>query len=310
MLHLAPGDPLKLKTQGASGELGNTQAAEAVLEHTRKLYGLDKPLHQQYFAWLGNVVHLRFGTSYSDEQPVLGKILAAAPVTLTLNFVSFALVWMIAIPLGLLGAQRAESRWYRAVQFCLFVFYAVPSFWLALMLMEWFAGGVWNWFPVLGLFSEGIEQLSWWGQVSNVLWHLVLPVLVLSLGSFAFLTRFVQSNTASLLREPFVRTACAYGVSEQRLLTRHVFQHVLVLLVSLMSSLLPALLSGSVLVEQIFALPGMGRLAFEAVLMRDYPLIMALTVINTVLTFVSMLLADVLQAGLDPRMQAEKEVSP
>lgn len=303
IIQLAPGDPATMKIQMERGR-GNPQLAAKIVEDTRKLYGLDLPLHVQYTKWLTRVVTLDFGESYIDHQPVIDKIRAALPITLLLNFLTIVITYIVSIPIGITTALRPRSWWDHGSAILLFVLYSLPSFWVAAVLMTYLAGGDYlNLFPIMGISSFGANVLPWHEYVANVCWHLILPVICLTYGSFAFMARFARSNMLEVINQDFIRTARAKGLSEWKVVVRHGFRNSLVPLISLMGTLLPGLLGGSVIIEQIFAIPGMGRLGFQAVLQRDYPTIMALTAIEAVLTLVSILLSDMMYAVTDPRIR-------
>lgn len=303
MIHLAPGDPVALKAQRGTDALKGGQAAVAVIDDTRKLYGLDQPLRIQYARWIKRLVTLDFGNSYRDHRPVLEKIGAALPITLTLNILTILIIYIVSIPLGAYAALKPQGWVDRLSAIGLFMLYSLPSFWVAMMLITYLAGGDYlNWFPVVGFVSDGATTLPWYGKALNIAWHLCLPVACLTYGGFAFLSRFARASLLDVIRQDFIRTARAKGCSEWRVVAHHGLRNALVPLLTLMGALLPELLGGSVIVEQIFAIPGMGRLGFESVLARDYPVIMAIAVISACLTLVSILITDLLYAVVDPRV--------
>jgi len=183
----------------------------------------------------------------------------------------------------------------------------LPSFWVAMLLMRYFAGGEFlDIFPIMGLVSDGFWQLSFWGKVGNLMWHLVLPVSVLTYGGLAFLARFSRAQMLEVIRQDYIRTARAKGLTERVVIYKHALRNALIPILTLMSTLLPALIGGSVIVEQIFGIPGMGRLGFEAVLSRDYPTVMAIASISALLTLVSILITDLLYVVVDPRISFGK----
>ncbi|MBI4126246.1 MAG: ABC transporter permease [Deltaproteobacteria bacterium] len=303
MMHLAPGDPAALKAQQGTEQLASDQMSEEILAQTRALYGLDQPLPIQYLRWLGRIATLDFGESYRDHRPVLEKIGDALPITLTLNVLSIFIIYIIAIPLGAFAALKPGSFVDRASAIGLFVLYSLPSFWVAMMLIVYLGGGDHlNWFPIAGFISDGADMLPWWGKIANIAWHLVLPVACLTYGGFAFLSRFARTSVLEVIRQDFIRTARAKGCSERQVLVRHAMRNSLIPMLTLMGALLPELLGGSVIIEQIFALPGMGRLGFESVLARDYPVVMAIATISAVLTLVGILITDILYVIVDPRI--------
>ncbi|MBI1909323.1 MAG: ABC transporter permease [Deltaproteobacteria bacterium] len=311
IIQLAPGNPVSLKIQQLGGEgIKSETVSREVIEQTKKLYGLDKPFSVQYLQWLKRIVTFDFGESYKDHRPVLKKIGEALPITLLLNLISIFLIYTISIPLGVFSAVRPDSRTDKIITLFLFILYSLPSFWIAMILIMFVGGGEYlDLFPVVGLFSRGIEQLSWWGKIGNASWHLVLPVITLTLGGFAFMTRFSRAQLLEVIRQDYIRTARAKGVPERWVVWKHAVRNALIPMITLMGTLLPGLIGGSVIVEQIFTIPGMGKLGFEAVLSRDYPTVMAIAAIEALLTLLSILISDLLYVMVDPRISFERRQS-
>lgn len=304
IIHLTPGDPAALK----SGEMGmqSKVVASEVIEQTRKLYGLDQPLHVQFGRWIGRLARLDFGDSFIDDRPVLAKIGEAIPITLLLNVIALLLVYLVSLPVGVISALRPGGWRDQLSALVLYVLYSLPSFWVASLLIVLLASGDYlNWFPLVGYVSDGAESLPWYGQIANVAWHLVLPIICLTYGGFAFLSRFGRTVMLEVMRQDFIRTARAKGLSEWQVVVTHGLRNALVPFVTLMSTLLPGLLGGSIIIEQIFGIPGMGKLSFEAVLARDYPLVMGVATIDAFLTLTSLLIADLLYVVVDPRISFE-----
>ncbi len=303
IIQLAPGDPASLKSQSMTEQFSGTQMANQVVAETRKLYGLDKPIYVQYGIWLKRLASLDFGNSLRDHRPVLSKIRDALPITLTLNIISIFIVYLISVPLGAYNALKPNTIFDRISALGLFVLYSLPNFWVAMMLIVWLGGGDYlNWFPITGFVSDNASQLSIWGWLANVGWHLVLPVTCLTYASLAFLSRFSRSSMLEVIRQDYVRVAMAKGLPQWRVLLHHVLRNALIPLITLTATLLPSLIAGSVIIEQIFAIPGMGRLGFESVLARDYPVIMAIAFISAALTLVGILISDLLYVVVDPRI--------
>ncbi len=329
VMKLAPGDPVSLKLMFA-GDGISPQALAAEL--AKKESPLQTPEWYQnfvhrvsspgssfeksldwtgkntvfYFKWLRNIVHFDFGLSSKDKRPVSRRIAEALPLTLTLNILSILIVYFVSIPLGIWSAVRERSVWDKVVMIKLFILYSLPEFWVATLLLTFLAGGEYfNIFPLMGFVSDGAENLSWGAWLMNVAWHLVLPITVYVYGSFAFLSRFVRNNFLDVVRQDYIRTARAKGVPERQVLSRHAFRNSLIPLVTLMGTLLPGLMGGSVIVEQIFSIPGMGMLSFEAVLGRDYNVIMGIATISAFLTLLSLLISDLLYVWVDPRITFE-----
>ncbi len=308
IIQLAPGNPISTKLQQLGGEGIRTETVSRdVIEQTKKLYGLDQPLPVQYARWLKRVVTFDFGDSYKDHRPVIEKIREALPVTILLNILSVVLIYFLSVPLGIYSAMHPDSFWDRPVMLLLFLLYSLPAFWVAMLLIMYFGGGEYlDFFPVYGIVSTGFAEFSFWQKSADLLWHLILPVTVLTYGGLAFLTRFSRAQVLEVIRQDYIRTARAKGLSENRVVFRHALRNALIPFITLMSGLLPALIGGSVIVEQIFSIPGMGKLGFEAILSRDYPTVMAIATIEALLTLVSFLVSDLLYVVVDPRISFEK----
>ena len=308
MIQLAPGNPVSMKIQQLGGEgIKSETVSREVIEQTKKLYGLDKPFHVQYLLWMKRVATFDFGESYKDHRPVIDKIKEALPVTLILNIISIFLIYLISVPLGVYSAIKPDSRTDKVLTLVQFILYSLPSFWVAMILIIYLGGGEYlDIFPVTGIVSEGVRSLSWFHKVGNVLWHLVLPVTVLTYGGFAFLSRFSRAQLLEVIQQDYIRTARAKGLSERKVIFKHALRNALIPFVTMVGTLLPSMIGGSVIVEQIFSIPGMGQLGFESVLSRDYPTVMAIATIEAFLTLVSLLISDVLYVFVDPRISFEK----
>lgn len=306
IIQLAPGDPVALKVRGGEQGIKSDAMAKTVIEQTRAVYGLNKPLHEQYIGWMKRLVTLDFGKSFSDHRPVIKKIAETLPITLTLNIITIIIIYIISIPLGIFSALNPRSLVDKGITLLLFVLYSLPSFWVAMILIVYLGGADYlNLFPIVGFVSDGADKLPWYGWISNVAWHLVLPVICLTYGGFAFLSRFSRASMLEVIRQDYIRTARAKGLSEWKVIGKHALRNAMIPLLTLMGTLLPALLGGSVIIEQIFSIPGMGRLSFESVLSRDYPTIMAIAAIDAILTLVSILIADIMYVVVDPRISFE-----
>ncbi|MGE3536863.1 MAG: ABC transporter permease [Candidatus Tectimicrobiota bacterium] len=310
IMHLAPGDPAELRAGGGLGAASEGLSSDSrgtvdqALAAWRTQYGLDQPLHVQYWRWLRNLYRLDFGHSFKDNQAVWSKISERLPITIQLNLLSVGLIYLIAIPLGVYSASHPYSWGDQVTTFGAFLLFALPSFWIGTLAIVFLCGGdFFDVFPPGGITSIGYTA-SWslWERLLDRAWHLCLPVLMLSYGGFAGLSRFMRSSMLENLRQDYVQTARAKGLSERRVLYSHVLRNSLIPIVTLMASILPGLISGSVIVETIFSIPGLGLLAYEAVLARDYPIIMAVFTISSLLTLVSILLSDLLLTLVDPRI--------
>lgn len=308
MVRLAPGDYTQLKA-GMQGELKVGSVAKEILDQERKLFGLDKPIYVGYAEWLGKFFILDFGTSRVDSRPVSERIGDALPITLALNLITIIIVYIISIPLGIYSAVRKDSLFDRSSSLILFILYSLPTFWIGLLLLMIFSSGEYfNLFPLGGIISDWAEGFGFSGKFINVSWHLVLPVITLTYGSFAFLSRYTRANMLEVINQQYIMTARSKGLSEKKVIFVHAFRNSLIPLVTLMATMLPGLLGGSVIVESIFSIPGMGLLAFDSILSRDIPVIMAIEAISAILTLLGILIADLMYALVDPRIRLEAKI--
>jgi len=298
VIHLAPGSPTDLETTL------NPMVGEATRKQLEALYGLDKPLHEQYAAWLGRMIRLDFGNSMSaDARPVLDKILERLPLTVGMNLASLVLTLIIAVPLGVLSAWKQDSLFDRTVTLLVFMGFAMPSFWLALLLMMFF-GIECQWLPLSGLTSLDYKQLSTPEKIWDLARHLFMPLTVYTVGSIAGMSRFMRSSMLEVLRQEYVLTAMAKGLPTRLIVFRHAMRNALLPLITLLGLSVPGLIGGSVIIESIFALPGLGQLFYAAVMARDYTLIMGNLVLGAVLTLIGNLLADFCYGLADPRIRS------
>lgn len=301
IIHLAPGKPALIE------EAMNQRISWEVRQRLIKLFDLDKPLYLQYFHWAKKIVFLDFGNSLSDGRPVLEKIVERIPVTLTINILSLVLVILVAIPIGIGGALKPGSFFDRTTTLFVFIGFALPAFWLALLLMQFFAIKL-SWLPISGIKSLDFEYFSFWQKACDILRHLALPVLVSSIGGIAGISRYMRQNMLDVLGQPYIYTAKAKGLNEQAVVYKHAMRNAILPIITLLGLSVPGLLGGSVIFESIFALPGIGELFYKAVMMRDYNLIMAEVVLVAILTMLGNLIADISYAYVDPRIRYEKSV--
>jgi peptide/nickel transport system permease protein len=272
-------------------------------QRLRSQYDLDKPLLTQYGLWLSRLARLDFGNSFSqDRRPVAEKIAERLPVTIAINVLSILLILLVATPIGVLSAVKRNSLFDRATTIFVFVGFATPSFWLALLLMD-FLGARLGVFPISGIKSLGFDYLSPAAQVWDIIHHLILPVLVSAFGGLAGFSRYMRSNMLDVIRQDYILTARAKGLSERTVIYRHALRNALLPVITILGLSVPGLIGGSVIFETIFAIPGMGKLFFDSVMMRDYPVIMGVLVMGAILTLIGNLIADVSYALADPRIR-------
>jgi peptide/nickel transport system permease protein len=297
VIHLAPGEPVEMQTAMSPKVSAQSRA------RLREFYGLDKPLHVQYGMWLANLSRLDFGRSFApDNRPVLDKIKERIPITISLNVIALILEFGLALPIGILAAVHRDTLLDRAISVFVFVGFAVPTFWLALLCMYLF-GVKLSWLPISGIHSLGSEHLPLWGRILDLAKHLVLPIAIATFGSLAGLSRYMRSTMIEVLSQDYITTARAKGVKERVVIYRHALKNALLPVITLLGFSLPALIGGSVIFETIFSIPGMGQLFYQGVMARDYPLVMGILVIGACLTLVGNLLADLCYALADPRIR-------
>ena len=266
------------------------------------MYGLDKPWYVGYWRWLGNVSRLDLGTSIPMNNKPVGELIAErAPATLLLSVTSLVLTYLLAVPLGIWSSAKSGALTERAVSTGLYALYSLPSFVAALYLQLLFYVKL-DWLPLYGLTSDNYQSLTTAGKAWDILLHAAMPIACFTYGSLAYYARFVRANLQEVIRQDYIRTARAKGVGPVAVLWRHAFRNTLIPLVTLLGLTLPSLLSGAVILEQIFVWPGMGRLFFDSIGKRDYDTVMGLTLVFSILTLAGQLIADLLYAVVDPRV--------
>lgn len=297
VMHLAPGSPTDLETQL------NPRASAEYRERLKAMYDLDKPLHEQYVLWVGRLVTLDLGRSFSqDRRPVADKIIERIPITILLNVLSMILIIAIAIPIGVLSAVYRDSFFDKITGVFVFIGFAIPTFWLALLLMILFGVNL-GWLPISGIRSLNFEYLPPGMVFLDLIKHLILPVTLSAFGGLAGLSRYMRSNMLEVIRQDYIMTARAKGLSERAVIYRHAFRNALLPVITILGLSVPGLIGGSVIFETIFAIPGMGQLFYMSVMARDYPAVMGILFIGAVLTLVGNLIADVSYALADPRIR-------
>jgi len=298
LIRSMPGSPALMAMAEASPDRAIDPAD---IERMKRDYGLDKPWYQAYFVWLGNVVQGDLGRSFFRKEPVARLIRQRIGPTLLLSITSLLTTYLLSIPLGLYCSARANHPEERVLSTGLYMLYSLPAFVAALLLLYLFAYKL-DWLPLFGMTSDNHKTLSPTGKYFDIVWHAILPVVCSTYGTLAYYTRFVRANMQEVIRQDYIRTARAKGAGPLRVLVRHAFRNTLIPLVTLVGLTLPYLLSGSIVLEQVFSWPGMGRMYFESINARDYPVIMGLTLLFSTVALIGQLLADVLYAVVDPRV--------
>lgn len=295
LLHAAPGSPAQLLTEG------RRMTAEH-RENLRRVYGLDRPLPEQYVRWLGAVVRGNWGISFSSQRPATAVILDALPGTLLLASAALVVQYAAGVTLGIAAARRRGKAADHLIRIGSLLLYSQPTFWLGLMAILLFSLA-WPVLPAGHMRSVGAEELAPAARLLDLLRHLLLPALVLGLTEAGGTARFVRGSLLEVLGQEYIRAARAKGLSERRVVWMHGLRNILPVLLQLLALSASGLLSGSLVTEVIFSWPGIGRLAFESILSRDYPMVLATTAFSAVLVLASNLAADVLHALADPRVR-------
>jgi peptide/nickel transport system permease protein len=307
IIHLAPGKPTDIFT-----EL-NPKITPEARERLEKLYHLDRPVTVQYWLWLKKVVKLDFGESFSsDRRPVMEKIWDKKRpllerrlfITLMINILAMAIIFVIAIPIGITSAARRNSFYDKVTTTAVFIGFAMPSFWLALLLMILFGVHL-HWLPISGLKSMNYDSLPLAGKIWDRISHLALPLFVSAFGGLAIDSRFMRSSMLEVLRQDYITVARAKGLSERVVIYRHAFRNALLPIVTLMGLSIGGLIGGSVIFENIFGIAGMGQLFYMSVMTRDYPMVMCILTIGAGLTLLGNLLADIGYMLADPRIRTK-----
>lgn len=315
IINLAPGSPVEQKLQqmrfggmdtssaGVGGESRDSAVSEEVIEALKKQYGFDKPAHIRYWIWLKNLARLDFGESFTYEEPVTDVIISKFPVSLQFGVVSLFLSYIVCIVLGVAKAVKNGSMFDTISSTVIFAAYAIPGYMLGVLLLVFFAGGqFFEWFPLGDLYSDDYDDFSLWGKIADRVWHFVLPLISYMIGSFTILTVLMKNSLLDEISKDYIRTARAKGVSEKWVYFKHGLRNALIPIVTGIGSFLSVFFAGSLLIEVIFQLDGMGLLGYQAVLERDYNVIMGLVFIQSLLMLIGNLISDLAYVVVDPRI--------
>lgn len=317
IINMAPGGPIEQKIQqmrfgqgdgsnapSNSADRGSTQGvSNEIMEALKKQYGFDKPIHERYFLWIKNIATWNFGDSFTYEEPVLDVIVSKFPVSLQFGIISLFLSYLISIPLGILKAIRHGSFFDVSSSFVLFVFYSIPSFMLAILLIVVFSGGSFlEIFPIGGIQSELFDELGTWDKFIDRVYHFTLPLLCYTIGSFTSLTILMKNSLIEEIKKDYIRTARAKGVSEKVVYMKHALRNALIPIVTGLGGFLSVFFAGSLLLETIFQLDGIGLLSYKSILSRDYNVIMGLVFIQSALFLLGNIISDFAYVLVDPRI--------
>ena len=291
-----------VKYQGAQG------VPEDLVKELEKQFGFDKPLPERFWKMISDYARFDFGKSYYQDKSVSTLIAERMPVSISLGLWSTLIIYLIAIPLGIKKAVRDGSAFDVWSSFAVIVGAAIPVFLFAVFLIVFLAGGTYlHWFPLRGLTSDDWENLSWGGKILDYFWHITLPVTAMVIGGFASLTMLTKNSFLDEINKPYVLTARAKGLSENQVLYGHVFRNAMLIVIAGFPTLLIKMLfTGSLLIEVIFSLNGLGLLGYEAIMTRDYPVIFGTLYIFALLGLALKLISDIIYSLVDPRINFEK----
>jgi microcin C transport system permease protein len=277
------------------------------IEQLKALYGFDKPAPQRFLDMMVDYASFDFGDSYFHGESVIDLIISKLPVSISLGMWTFFIVYLTCIPLGIAKAVRDGTPFDLITSTLILIGYAIPGFVLGILLLVLLGGGsFWDVFPLRGLVSDNFEELSWYAKIGDYLWHITLPVISLVVGSFAVMTMLTKNSFIEELRKQYVLTARAKGLKENRVLYRHVFRNAMIPLVTgFPAAFIGAFFAGSILIEKIFSLDGLGLLAYESIMKRDYPVVLGSLYLFTLLGLIAKLLTDISYVLVDPRIQFE-----
>ncbi len=320
IIQATPGGPVeqmiaRLEGIGAQGEVSHSSSVyknqgldEAMIAKINALYGFDKPLATRYFLMIKNYLCFEFGDSFYKNTPVVNLLLEKLPVSISLGLWSTLLIYLISIPLGIRKALKDGSTFDSITSTFIIIGNAIPIFLFALILIIFFASGTYfNLFPLRGIVGDNFESLSLFGKIKDYFWHITLPVISLSIGGFATLTLLSKNSFLEEIHKQYVKLAFAKGLNESQVLYRHIFRNaMLIIIASIPSALLGMLLSGSLLIEIIFSLDGLGLLGYESIITRDYPVIFGSLYLFTLLGLIITLMSDLLYTLIDPRINFQQ----
>ena len=311
----APGGPLEQKLAqmrfagamgsggAAAGSGGEYGVSQEVVEALKKQYGFDKPLPVQYLIWLKNIVTFDFGDSFSTEEPVIQMIAERVPVSLQFGLISLFLTYIVCVVLGVKMAIRNGSAFDAGASVALIILYSIPPLMLGILLKVFLAGGTWlDWFPLGDLYSDMYFEKGFWGRALDRAHHFVLPLLCYMAGAFTVLTQLMKNSLLEEIGQDYARTAKAKGLSQRAVVYRHTLRNALIPLATSLGNILGVFLTGSLIIEKIFSINGIGLLAFDSAIARDYNVLMALIVIQSFLFLAGRLLSDALYMAVDPRI--------
>ena len=320
IIQFVPGGPVEqmvaqLQGRDVGGEVGaapteggyrGRQGVDAArVEEIKKLYGFDKPAHERFVQMLGQFARFDLGKSFFHNKDVWQLIKEKLPVSISLGLWTFLLIYLISVPLGIAKAVRAGSPFDAVTTFIVLLGYAIPSFVLGVVLLVYFAGGTFvQWFPLRDITSTNWHELGFFAKIGDYFWHITLPVTAMVLGGFAVITILTKNSVLEEIRKHYVLTARAKGLDERRVLWRHVFRNAMIpIATGFPAAFVGAFFAGSLLIETLFSLDGLGLLSYESVIRRDYPVVFGSLFVFTIIGLLAHLLRDLSYLWIDPRVR-------
>ncbi|MBC7741040.1 MAG: ABC transporter permease subunit [Bdellovibrionaceae bacterium] len=307
IINMAPGGPIEQKLQkirmSGGGGGSSVGISQELIDNLSKQYGFDKPVHVRYFIWLKNIARLDFGDSFAFQEPAIDVITSKFPVSLQFGIASLILTYLICIPLGVKKAIGAGGWFDQISGIVLYIMVSVPVLVLAILLIVWFAGGShFDWFPIGGIKSDDYDTMTTGGKIMDRIFHFVLPLVCYIFGNFAELTMLVRNTMLDVIKSDYIRTARAKGLEENTINYKHALRNAMIPVATGLGGFLRVFLAGSLIVETIFNLDGIGLLGYQSILARDYNVIMGLTFISALLLLVGNIMSDLIYVLVDPRI--------
>ncbi|MFN3454126.1 MAG: ABC transporter permease subunit [Pseudobdellovibrio sp.] len=307
IINAAPGGPIEQKMQklrAGGGDGGSSVAISTeMIENLKKQYGFDKPLYERYFIWVKNITKLDFGDSFTYQEPVIDVISSKFPVSLSFGLASLVLTYLVCIPLGVKKAIKSGGAFDQISGILLYITYSIPPLVLGIFLIVWFAGGSYfDWFPIGGFQSDNYDSLTTMGKIGDRAYHFVLPLICYMIGNFTELSMLVRNTMLDVIGSDYIRTARAKGLSQNIVYYKHALRNALIPVATGLGGFLRVFLAGSLIIETIFGLDGIGLLGYNSILSRDYNVIMGLTFISALLLLVGNILSDIIYVLVDPRI--------
>jgi microcin C transport system permease protein len=312
LIQFVPGGPVEqamaqLKGAGSdisSQGIGDKGISQDELQIIREYYGFDKPAVQRYLEWLGKVLRFDLGESYLHQRPVWDVVQERFPVSLFFGLVSFVLSYVICVPLGVWKAIRNNTRFDAISSGIIFAGYVIPGYALGLLLIIFFAGGSYlDWFPISGFVSEDFEELGFFAKIGDMLHHMFLPMLCYMAGEFAFLTLLMKNSILEEIKKEYMRTALVKGATFRQAIWKHALRNALLPIATRLGEITTLIFAGALLIEKVFDIDGMGLLAYDSIVSRDYNVVMGIILLSSFLTLLGRLLSDILYRWVDPRIQ-------